>query len=86
MKYTHFKTAALMLSASALLVLSGCDGTAGTESNSGLGTVPVVTPPIIPPVTPPVVPPVIPPSSTSRYNSTNNNRRSVNCFSRFFGR
>ena len=37
MKYTNFKTGALMLSASALLALSGCDGTAGTASNSGIG-------------------------------------------------
>lgn len=54
MKYTHLKTVALMLSASALLVLSGCDGTAGTESNSGLGTVTVITPPVEPVYTAPV--------------------------------
>jgi hypothetical protein len=45
MKLASFKTVALMLSASALLVLSGC-GSSGTPSDSGFGdTTPVVTPP-----------------------------------------
>lgn len=57
MTYTYLKTAALMLSASALLVLSGCDGTAGTASNSGIGEVPVVVPPVVPPVDGNVTPP-----------------------------
>ncbi len=52
MKYTNFKTLALMLSASALLALSGC-GTEGTPTDSGFGdtTPPTVTPP--PVITPP---------------------------------
>lgn len=43
MKYINFKTLALMLSASTLLVLSGC-GSSGTPSDSGLGDT-TVTPP-----------------------------------------
>ena len=54
MKYTHFRIMTLMLSASALLALSGC-GSSGVESDQDLlgttTTPPVVTPPI---VTPPV--------------------------------
>ncbi len=51
MKYTNFKTLALMFSASALLALTGC-GSEGTSTDSGFGATPppVVTPP---PVTPP---------------------------------
>lgn len=59
MKYTYLKTAALMLSASALLALSGCDGTPGTASNNGIGEVPAVIPPVVvPPVDGNVTPPL----------------------------
>jgi len=63
MTYTYLKTAALMFSASALLVLSGCDGTTGTASDHQLvgNVIPPVQPPVVPPVQPPVVPPVVPP-------------------------
>ena len=59
MKYTNFKTLALMLSASALLALTGC-GSEGTSTDSGFGSTtppPVITPP---PVTPPPVDYTIP--------------------------
>ena len=61
MKYTNFKTWALMLSASALLALSGCDNGSGVSYVIVDETPPpVVTPP--PTVTPPPV--ITPPPAT----------------------
>ena len=51
MKYTNFKTLALIFSASALLALTGC-GTEGISTDSGFGDTtppPIITPPIITP-------------------------------------
>lgn len=62
MKLTHFKTVALIFSATALLALSGCDGTEGIPSDHQLvGNVNVV-----PPIIPPIIPPVLPPSNTGK--------------------
>lgn len=60
MKYTNFKTWALMLSASALLALSGCDSSSGISYVIEGETPAVVTPP--PSVTPPPV--ITPPPAT----------------------
>lgn len=44
MKLTHFKIIPFILAGTVLLALSGCDGTTGTASDTGIGTVPQTAP------------------------------------------